>query len=437
MKLRFVLFIGLRYFKAKRKSSGLASSLLSMIGVGVGVMALTSVLGVMNGFQLGFIESILEISSYHLQIKVGEGAKKERFAELENLRGIQSVISFTESQAIAEGKYVRQRGCRVRGLPVDILKRDPGFRNSLEITEGVFDLGPPNSIVIGAELARHLGLTVGEKIVLTALAGDSSGKLAPAKESFIISALFRSGYYEYDLGLAFVSSETAQNYFWPEKESLFTLGIKLEDRFQLKEAEESIIAAIGEAPGSGYRLVTWRDYNRAFFGALRMEKIIMMLLIGLIFIVVGFNIYHTLKRTVRERYEEIALLKAIGAPADTIKNIFILDGFLIGCLGSGVGMALGLLIAGNINEVFSIVEKLMNLFLGVIEVLFAALYRPGIGEFSIFSPAYFYLIEVPSRVLFHEALLILLLGLLSATMAAYFASQRVADIKPVQVLQYE
>lgn len=437
MKLRFVLFVGLRYFKAKRKSSGLASSLLSMIGVGVGVMALTSVLGVMNGFQLGFIESILEISSYHLQIKAGEGVKKERFVELENLRDIQSVISFTESQAIAEGKYVRQRACRVRGLPLDILNRDPGFRDSLEITDGVFDLGPPNSIVIGAELARHLGLAVGEKIVLTVLAGDSSGKLAPAKESFIISALFRSGYYEYDLGLAFVSSETAQNYFWPEKEPLFTLGIKLKDRFQLKNAEQSIIAAIGEAPGSGYRLVTWRDYNRAFFGALRMEKIIMMLLIGLIFIVVGFNIYHTLKRTVRERYEEIALLKAIGAPADTIKNIFILDGFLIGCLGSGVGMALGLLIAGNINEVFTIVEKLMNFLFGVIEILFAPLYRPGIGEFSIFSPAYFYLIEVPSRVLFHEALLILLLGLLSATMAAYFASQRVAGIKPVQVLQYE
>lgn len=437
MKLRFVLFMGLRYFKAKRKSSGLASSLLSMIGVGVGVMALTAVLGVMNGFQLGFIESILEVSSYHLQIKAGQGVKEEKFAELENLRTIQSVISFTESQAIAEGKYVRQRGCRVRGLPVDILRRDPGFRNSLEITAGVFDLRPANSIVIGVELARHLGLAVGEEIVLTALAGDSSGKLAPKKESFTISALFRSGYYEYDLGLVFVANETAVNYFWPEKRPPLTLGIKLENQFHLKEAEEEIAAALREAPGSWYKLVTWRDYNRAFFSALRMEKIIMMLLIGLIFIVVGFNIYHTLRRTVRERYEEIALLKAIGAPGSTIQYIFILDGFLIGCLGAGVGMAMGLLITGNINEVFGIVETLINLVLGVMEFLFVMLSTRGMGEFSIFSPAYFYLIEVPSKVLLPEALLILLLGLLSATMAAYFASQRVAEIKPVQILQYE
>ncbi|MBA7545166.1 hypothetical protein ES705_37530 [subsurface metagenome] len=198
----------------------------------------------------------------------------------------------------------------------------------------------------------------------------------------------------------------------------------MKNRFQLKEAEEKIAAALREVPGAGYKLVTWRDYNRAFFSALRMEKIIMMLLIGLIFIVVGFNIYHTLKRTVRERYEEIALLKAIGAPASTIQYIFILDGFLIGCLGAGVGMAMGLLITGNINEVFAIVETLINLVLGVMEVLFATLSTPGMGEFSIFSPAYFYLIEVPSRVMFPEALLILLLGLLSATIAAFFAHSR-------------
>ena len=212
--------------------------------------------------------------------------------------------------------------------------------------------------------------------------------------------------------------------------------MKLADRFRDRQAAAAVRAALGggaEAP----RVVSWREYNRAFFGALLMEKIVMVVLIGLIFVVVGFNIHHTLRRAVRERYEEISLLKALGAPGAAMRLVFILDGFLIGLLGGFGGLAAGLLVANNINQVFGLVEAVVNVVIWVSQRLLFPFSEAIRESFSIFSPTYFYLLEVPSRVLFPEALLIVLFGLLSSTAAALLASLRVAGIRPVEILRVE
>jgi lipoprotein-releasing system permease protein len=163
-----------------------------------------------------------------------------------------------------------------------------------------------------------------------------------------------------------------------------------------------------------------------------------MVLIGLIFVVVAGNIYQSLRRSVYERTEEIGVLKALGAAPDSIRLIFIFEGAFIGVAGAGLGLLLGFLVSGRINEIFTLAEGAANFFIDLVNTAVKP-YFPGGGgrEISLFSPAYFYLSEVPSRVLFREALMIYGFAVLSATLAAYFASRRISSIKPAEVLRYE
>jgi lipoprotein-releasing system permease protein len=318
--IRFVSLVALRYFRARRRSSGSASTTLSILGVAVGVMTLTAVLGVMNGFQLGFIESILEVSSYHLQIDgplrwTGEprGALPALLEELRSLRGVVAAVPFREEQVIAAGVYADQRGCLIRRVPEDVEAVDPGFRSRLEIVEGSFDLRQRRGLVVGVELARHLGVGAGDAVSVISLDAGAVTSGEPETRTYLVTGLFRTGYYDFDLGLAFASLEDALLDARQEASAAsrpgpasgveagsgdrtspwqgglpVRIGVKIRNRFRDQEAAARIRALV---PGGGFRVSSWREFNRAFFGALRTEKVMMMVLVGLIFVVVGFNIY--------------------------------------------------------------------------------------------------------------------------------------------------
>jgi lipoprotein-releasing system permease protein len=436
MRFSLVPFIAMRYLRAKRKARGLAPSLLSVLGVAVGVMTLTVVLGVMNGFQLGFIESIVEISSYHVQIH-GQGAAEGALAEriltvVSSLPSVTAVIPFSERQVLVEGMFFRPRPCTVRAVPPDLLARDPVQRRLLALRSGSFSLSTDDSIVIGSELAAFTGTRVGDSITLVSV--DASGGLpAPRRVVFTVTGIFSCGYYDFDVGLAFISLSAARR-LAPGGASL-TYGIKLTDRVLDAAAVKRISAAL---EGSGFRAESWREYNRSFFDALFMEKLMMMLLVGLIFVVVGFNIYTSLRRTVFEKKEEIAVLKAVGVPPRSIQYAFIFEGLVIGMAGALAGMLIGLALAANINAVFSAVEVLVNAVMWAAHAL-SAPFRPAGGSegFAIFSPLYFYLTEVPSRVLLPEAFLVAFFATLASVAAAYGASRTVAAFRPAEILRYE
>ncbi len=416
MSLRFTAFAALRHLRAGGRR--VTAALFSVVGVTVGVATLTAVLGVMNGFQLGFIESILEISSYHLQLELPRGARlgQQELERLRRLPGVRAVVPFSEYQLLAEGR-LGPRGCLLRGLPAEVAALDPGFAERLSVEEGSLDLSGPAQVVLGAELARYLGVGVGDAVGLLALGGG----LEPERHTYLVQGLFRSGYYEFDLGWAFAR-------LGPQDEVRY--GLKIRNRFRDREAVQEVRQALG--PGD-YRLESWREFNRSFFGALRMEKLAMMVLIGLIFVVVGFNIYHGLRRAVRERFEEIGVLKALGASDGAVRSVFLAEGLVIGLAGSALGLALGLLASSNVNWLFRAVEWLVN----AAGTLAARLASP-IGErFSLFSPAYFYLSEVPSRVLFSEAFLVVLFAMGSCAAAAGFAAQATSIVKPMEVLRFE
>jgi lipoprotein-releasing system permease protein len=469
VRVRFVAAVALRYFQARRRSAGAASTALSVLGVAVGVMTLVAVLGVMNGFQLGFIESILEVSSYHLQVEgdLPPALLPGVLARLRGLPAVRAAVPFAEQQVIMEGRYQGQRGCLIRRLPESVAELDPGFRGRLEMVEGSFDLGQRRSLLLGVELARHLGVSVGDTVSVLALEGGSFSAFAPVRRTYLVAGLFKSGYYDFDLGWAFGSLED----LWADSAPAgtegaaaggaaagdagagreadaaasraasgaapppaLTIGVKIRNRFRDREAAAEVRRALGER---GYRVVSWREFNRAFFGALRTEKVMMMVLVGLIFVVVGFHIYHSLRRSVRERFEEIGVLKALGASDASVQNVFVLEGLLIGLAGGGLGLVAGLLVSANINALFAGVEAVVNFFAVLVLRLLSPLAGIRGEPFSLFSPAYFYISEIPSRVLFHEAFLIVLFAIASCSLAALFAARRVRAVRPAEVLRYE
>lgn len=434
MRSPLVLLVASRYFRTKRRERGYGSTLLSVAGIAVGVMTLTVVLAVMNGFQLGFIESIVEISSYHLQLSaVGTEAGSGLADALLRLPSVTAVVPFAERQALLETPFARPRVCSVRAVPPQLFSLDPSQESRIGIQEGAFALGDGASIVIGAELAAATGVRVGDLLDLVALQRGSVG-IAARRSAFAVAGIFRTGYYDFDAGLVFVSLDAADALFGGGAPLARTWGVKLSDRFAEDGARRSI-ARLPEA--AGFRVESWRTYNASFFDALFMEKLMMLLLVGLIFVVVGFNVYHSLRRTVFEKTEEIAVMKALGVPPLRIQAIFIIEGLLIGLVGAAIGMVLGLLLSVNIDAVFGIVEAVVNGVLAAASALLSPLVPMDGGGFTIFSPMYFYLTSVPSRVLPREAFLVVFLALFACGGAASVASRAISRSRPAEVLRNE
>lgn len=447
---RWVGFIAVRYISRGRKNS--PSPLFSMLGIAVGVLALTVIMAVMNGFQLGFIESILEISSGHLRLNTRSIENEEEFNEgLRSLPGIVSVLPFEELSVLLRGRPSSPRGALVRGVPANAFELDPGLASRLIIEQGYFDLSEPNNIVLGAELARILSVGPGDTVNFLSLTGGIRIDEADSNDRFTVTGIFRSFFHEYDLGWAFINLETASQMIEPlelrapgetpaPQMTGPNLGIKLNNRWHDQRAMAEIRRFLTQSGLSetDFRLESWRDYNRAFFGALRTEKLVMFILVGLIFIVVGLNIYQAQRRIVLEKREEIGLLRALGASDKELRLVFVLDGFIIGLSGVTFGLIPGLLISFNIQAFFTFLERVVNLFIFILNITVDFLGGSiWANEFSIFSPQIFYVKEIIARVIPHEVVLISLFGFLAAILAAWFASGKVSGANPAEVLRYE
>ncbi|MCL2191099.1 MAG: ABC transporter permease [Treponema sp.] len=435
--LRWICFVAARYLFRKQRRP--PSVVLSVLGIATGVLALIVIISVMNGFQLGFIESILEISSYHMRVgSVPEERTGEAREALLAIPGIDAVVPFREFQGIVRGRMLGQQAALVRGVPEDAPAMDPAMAERLDFEWGSFDLYESHSALIGAELARRLGVRAGGRITLFSIpslfaVGDAAvdeGEI-PGSQVFTVTGVFRTGFFDYDMGWIFVRFEDARAFSDGDP----VLGVKIANRFHDRRMLERARESLGRFENADFS--SWRDYNRAFFGALRTEKLFMFILVGLIFIVVALNIYQAQRRILLERREEIGLLRALGGGERAVRLIFVLDGAIIGLSGAVLGLVPGLLIALNISGFFSGLEAVVNTVIDILNAV-AVLFGGGaIGDFAVFSPRYFYLTEITSRVIPGEVVLIFSFGFLSSLAAAWFASRKVSRIQPAEVLRYE
>ena len=427
-RFRWIVFVAYRYVS---KSTS-PSSAQAVIGIATGVLALTVILAVMNGLQMGFIESILEISSYHLRVELaaedGDGSLDQEKAEkreiLEKARAaiaalpeVTAALPFREFHGIIQGFQGGQHGVLIRGLPPDAFTRDAAMAEKLDFEEGSFAITGERDILLGAELADRLLARVGDEITLVSVAGLLGDGREAEDFRFVVRGVFRCGFYEYDLGWGFINLEAAYDLGGGP----LMVGVKLKNRWQDQRSFKRV-QALPET--QGLTVSAWRDYNRAFFGALRTEKLLMFVLVGLIFIVVGLNIFQSQRRVVFERREEIGLFRALGAGEGAVRLVFLWDGLAIGLVGGLVGLALGLVIAFHVGDIIA----WWNRF---------ALSVLARREFAVFHQDIYYIREIPSRVIPHEACLIFLFGFLSAVVSAWFASGGVSRARPAEVLRYE
>jgi lipoprotein-releasing system permease protein len=430
-------FVAFRYtFRKKGRSH--ASSALPVLGIAVGVLALTVIIAVMNGFQLGFIETILEVSSYHIRVDDFPADRTDVMERIGKLDGVSALTPYREVKGILRRDAMKPELAVMRGLPPDALSTDGGFAEKIEVERGAFDLAGADVILLGAEAAARLSARIGDKVEFVSFAdilpaiGDGGGE----NRAFILAGIFRTGFYEYDSRWALVNLDAAAAFSNPD---VFTLGIKLKNRWNLDASLERITAILDEAGLTGNgdaaraRVSTWRDYNKAFFGALRTEKLMMFVLVGLIFIVVALNIFQGQRRIVLEKREEIGLLRSVGASEFQVRCAFAFNGVILGLAGAVAGMIPALLISTHIKQFFTLIETLVNFVLNAL----AAVTGADGGDFSVFSPAVFYIKEIPSRIIPSEVALIFLFGFLSAAWAAWAASKKVSGVKPAEVLRYE
>ena len=429
--MNWILFVALRYIFKGRSGS----PVLAVLGIAIGVLALIVIIAVMNGFQLGFIESILEISSYHLRM---ESFSQDRTGELQeivlSIPGIRAAVPFKEFQALARGRLAGQQAVLIRGLKKNTLEIDSGMAAKLDFEHGFFDLSNPNNVLLGNGLAGRLAAGIGDEITLYSITGILAAEDEGGIKNFTVAGIFRTGFYEYDISWGFVNIESVP---FLDNESDLILGIKIANRFHDRRLQEQARRRLAGFGFDEIKLTSWRDYNRAFFGALRTEKLFMFILVGLIFIVVGLNIFQAQRRSVLQRREEIGLLRAVGGGERAVQFVFVLDGAIIGFTGASIGLLFGLAISANIHQFFTLVENIVNIFIGIINEI-AFIFGGGFaGDFAIFSPTVFYLKEIPSRIIPMEVVVIFLFGFLSALAAGWFASRKVIKFQPAEVLRYE
>lgn len=426
-KFSNVMFISQRLNKTGTTGREAVINLLSILGIAFGVVALIVILAVINGFQSGYINTIMEVSSGHIHLSGSYDDLKNANTKIDK----KSFFIFNESQALAQGGNNRQAGMLVRAVELDDFLQDDGLLKHLIFVDGSLRLEEDGTVILGYDLARSLNAHVGDTVFLPILAGSSETNIFSEDSELLVTGIFKTGFLGVDSTFSFVSFQTG--------EKLFGNASKLKAFVKLKKENDDYkyIAEIKKA-FSKIEAESWRSYNHAFFGALRVEKNVMMILVVLIFFVVAVNIYNGMRRTIYERREDIAVLASLGMKKNTLRFLFFINGFKIGLIGSVVGLLMGLMMSKNINEIFGLAENIINFFMSVFARIFYSqeqIYM--MDNFSIFSQKVFYMDAVPSVITFFECCYISLFGLVSSSIAALIATKKILNLKPQEILRYE
>ena len=345
--MSFELFIAKRYLLARQKQAFISViSLISILGVGLGVASLIVVVGVMNGFSTELRDKILGINA-HMVAAVAGGAMhdyRESMARAEAVPGVLGATPFVYTEVMLSSPR-GVKGVVLRG--VDPVSAGRVLALPREMTAGSLDdLAAPGlfpGIIVGRELADRLGLGLGDTLNLMSPAGkESAAGFSPKVKTFTVCGLFKSGMYEYDSTLAYVSIPAAQELLGFKRDIVTGLELKVADVDAVDVLAPKVREALGGPP---VFLRTWIDMNGNLFKALHLEKTAMFVILVMIVLVGSFSIITTLVMLVMEKTRDIAILMSMGATAASIRTIFMLQGTIIGGVGTALGFGLGLSVA--------------------------------------------------------------------------------------------
>ena len=415
--LPYELVLGWRYTRAGRASrrNGFISFIsgVSMLGIALGVAALIIVLSVMNGFQKEVRDRMLGVIS-HIEVLASDGgAVQELGATLQALRAHPQVVgaaSFVAAQALlARGEDMK--GAMVRGI-------DPALEGQVtDLAAGqqqVFDRLVPGQfgVILGAELARALGVRAGDAVTLIAPGGQvTPAGVVPRLKQMTVVGLFDSGHFEYDSALVLMHQDDAARLFRLEGPS--GIRLKLKDLHQARQVAAELMVSLPPA----LLVRDWTRQNRTWFAAVQLEKRMMFIILTLIVAVAAFNLVSTLVMTVTDKRADIAILRTLGASPASIMGVFMVQGAMVGVVGTLSGLGLGLLVALNIDIIVPALERLLN---------------------ASFLPRDIYLISrMPSDPLAADIVPIAVISLVLAFLATLYPSWRASRVNPAEALRYE
>lgn len=415
----FEFFVGMRYTRAKRRNHFISFiSLTSMVGIGLGVAALIVVLSVMNGFQEELRSRILGVAS-HLQI-TGPNNTLMGWSDLKGMvqstKHVEGAAPYIMAQGmLSNGQAVQ--GAIVRGvLPeAETQVSDLG----LKMRAGqLVDLKPGEfGIVLGAELAQSLGVILGDKVVLMAPQGQFTPTgVVPRIKQFTVVGLFQIGMYEYDSGLALIHIDDAAKLYRMGNQ-VSGLRLKLDDLFLAPQVSNHLARSLSESGHDDYYLTDWTQEHANFFRAVQMEKRVMFIILALIVAVAAFNIVSTLVMAVTDKRADIAIMRTFGASPASIMAIFIVQGALIGIVGTIVGGFLGVLIALNISTIVPFIEHLFNV--------------------QFLAKDVYYISELPSHLIWSDVTTIVAMSFLLSLLATLYPSWKASQMNPAEALRYD
>ena len=410
----YELWIASRYTRLKNKNFISFISLTSIIGITLGVMALIVVLSVMNGFRSELQSKILSVASDIEVVKIGQNLKdwNQLRLDLEKLKNISAIAPFTNSQAMLSlGKY--NRGVIVRGI--DPSQESKVSDLNLKIKEGEFNLIPNQyEIIIGSDIARYFGLSVGDKVsLISSQANYSPVGMLPRLKQFKIKGIFEVGMYEYDAGLVLVHLSDAQTLFQMNK-LISGLRVKLQDLNQTRKTVRLMSEKLKNL--NNFAITDWTRQHANLFAAIQMEKKVMFIILALIIAVAAFNIVSTLVMAVTEKKSDIAILRTLGATQKSILLVFVWQGVLIGFVGTILGIILGTLISLNIDVIVPTIEGLFGV--------------------QFLSKEIYYISELPSELLLSDVIVIGLMSFFLSIVATIYPSIRASRIEPATALKY-
>ncbi len=344
--MSFELFVAGRYLFARRKQAFISViSAMSIIGVGLGVASLIVVLGVMNGFTTDLRDKILGANAHVIVMSSKPAAMRdvgELMERVQGVRGVKGATPFIYSETMLSTPH-GVKGLVLRGIDPQTA---PGVLSILSrmTRGGLRDLPPgpdgAHGIIIGQELANRLGITTGNRVNLLSPDGQKTTTgFAPRIRPFRVAGVFTTGMYEYDSSLGFVSLDAARDILGLPEGQVSGIEVVVDDVYKANVIGEDVLKASGGYP---YYVRNWMEMNANLFAALKLEKTAMFVILALIVLVGSFSIVTTLVMLVMEKTRDIAILMSMGATRGMVRRIFMLQGTIIGAIGTALGYVLGL-----------------------------------------------------------------------------------------------
>ncbi|MFN3668039.1 MAG: lipoprotein-releasing ABC transporter permease subunit [Brevundimonas sp.] len=411
--------LALRYLRARRKEGGIALiAIISYVAIALAVMALIIVMSIMAGFRNELLDRMLSFNG-HMYVQGQALTDPDREAAVERIAGVPGVLSvspLTENQALVRAAG-QTTGAVVRGLrPQDLDSMSYVFDSLTPEARAAFGQGPygGDNILIGKALAESMGLRIGDPITLYSPTGADSafGNLGGLEKTYRVGGVFTSGTADFDRAFVFMALEQAQLFFGKE-------GVW--DVIELKVAEPDrvgeLIQPVREAAGPSALVSDWRDRLAAFWGALKVERVAMSIILGLVVAIAALNIISGIVMLVKNKTRDIAILRTVGASQMSMLRIFFISGAAIGVAGTITGLVLGLVFCLNIGAIQHFLEALLGV--------------------QLFNADVYMLDSIPAEVDAMDVVWVTLWSVFMSCVASLLPSWRAAKMDPVEALRYE